>query len=419
MKGGLDLACPVARRQLASTEADPMAREASLLTPDPEQGQPGPVHARLHSAATALSDADLLGRVAFLARAEREATVELVAHLAELDARQLYLGEGYPSLFAYCMGVLHLSEGEAANRIEAARAARRFPVILERLADGSVHLTAVRLLAPHLTDGNHESVLEAARHKTKRQVEVLVAGLCPRPDVPSTVRRLPSPPAAAPSPGRLCFAPAAAAESPSPSAPAVSPAPVLPAPPRPAAAVMPLAPERYKVQFTVDAATHAMLRHAQDLLRHQIPDGDVGAIFTRALGLLVAEVERKKLAKTEHPRKPAPPTPGSQHIPADVRRKVWARDGQRCAFIGRDGQRCPETGRLEIHHLWPDALGGSPTVDNLSVRCQRHNLYEAELVFGPRPPLLLRERGAHYQDAALHVPEHVGPSELEGATTPP
>src|SRR2546426_950035 len=77
-----------------------------------------------------LSDDDLVAQVKSLARCEREATACLIAHLAELDDRRLYLGAGFSSLFTYCCSVLHLSEPAAYNRIEAARAARRFPVIL-------------------------------------------------------------------------------------------------------------------------------------------------------------------------------------------------------------------------------------------------------------------------------------------------
>jgi hypothetical protein len=64
-----------------------------------------------------------------LAARERHATAALVASLAELDERRLYLGEGYGSLFSYCTRVLHLSEHAAYGRIEVARAVRRFPPI--------------------------------------------------------------------------------------------------------------------------------------------------------------------------------------------------------------------------------------------------------------------------------------------------
>jgi hypothetical protein len=138
-----------------------------------------------------LTDRDLLNMVNALARDERRATADLIAALAELDARRLFLGEGCSSLFTYCTQVLHLSEHAAYGRIEAARAARRFPIILGLLAEGSVTLTAVGLLAPHLTPENHRDVLAAARHKSKREVEHLVARLAPRPAVPASVRKLP------------------------------------------------------------------------------------------------------------------------------------------------------------------------------------------------------------------------------------
>jgi hypothetical protein len=39
--------------------------------------------------------------------------------------------------YTYCREVLQLSESESYNRIEAARAARKFPMILDVLGDGS------------------------------------------------------------------------------------------------------------------------------------------------------------------------------------------------------------------------------------------------------------------------------------------
>jgi hypothetical protein len=101
------------------------------------------------SALTSLSDHDLLATVKTLAANERQATVRLIAALAELDARRLYLGEGCSSLFAYCTQVLHLSEHAAYGRIEAARAAQRFPVILSLLADGFITLTTIGLMSAH------------------------------------------------------------------------------------------------------------------------------------------------------------------------------------------------------------------------------------------------------------------------------
>src|SRR2546428_14109729 len=113
---------------------------------------------------TGLPNAQLLDRVRDLVRRGNTVEAELLAHLAEVDARRLYLEEGCSSMFTYCQRVLHFAEGVAYKRIQAARAARLHPQILEALRAGDLHLTAVGLLAPKITEGNCTELIPAARH---------------------------------------------------------------------------------------------------------------------------------------------------------------------------------------------------------------------------------------------------------------
>jgi hypothetical protein len=320
-----------------------------------------------------LSDRDVLARVHDAVRDERVATSRLIALLMEVDSRRLYLGEGCSSLFTYCTQVLHLSEHAAYNRIETARAARRFPVILELVESAAVTLTTVRLLAPHLTEANHRDVLDRARHKAKRDVEILVATLHPLPDVPSTVRKLPAP-------ATLNVTPAASQETATyhASVPTVE-LPSTPPASRPAE-IKPIAPERYKIQFTASRETYDKLRRAQDLLRHTVPNGDPAIVFERAIALLLEQLERIRIAKTARPRAHHSMNQDSRHIPAAMKRTVWKRDNGRCAFNGPHG-RCAETGFLEYHHVVPFASGGQTSESNLELRCRAHNQYEADLWF--------------------------------------
>jgi len=326
---------------------------------------------------SALSDTELLLEIKRLSSKERQATARLVAALGELDARRLYLAEGCSSLFTYCTEVLHFSEHAAYLRIEAARAARKWPAIVARLADGSVHLTAVSLLAPHLTEQNHCDILAAARHKSKRAVEEIVAAVRPKPPVPSSVRRLPAPtatlrtvfddqPGPSPLPAVPAGAPVVLAESSVGTTRARRPHDVTP-----------LAPERYKVQFTVSQETHDRLREAQELLRHSIPDGDVAAIFERALTRLLTDLRRTRQGKTDRPRPSQREGSRGRHIPAAVKREVWTRDAGRCAFVGNQG-RCTERSFLEYHHVVPHVDGGDTTAQNIELRCRPHNAYEAQ-----------------------------------------
>jgi HNH endonuclease len=218
--------------------------------------------------ASHLSDHDLLAHLVRLASAEREASAELVAHLAALDLRpSVYAALGYGSLFDYCTGALRLSEDAACSRIAVARACRRLPAILDALASGDVSLTSVRLLAPHLTPENHRDVLAAPHGK---------AAVTPPPDAPSRSIR---------------------------------------------------------------------------------PETD---------------------------RPPAQSARKSRYRPRHVDRAAWTRDDGQCGFVSKEGRRCTERAFLEFHHIQPFALGGPATVENISLRCRRHNQYEADRVFGPR-----------------------------------
>jgi 5-methylcytosine-specific restriction endonuclease McrA len=340
---------------------------------------------------THLSDDELLAEVQRLAAKERQATATLIRSLMELDARRLYLAAGYSSLFAFCTRVLHLSEHAAQSRIEVARASRRQPRLVAAIDEGSINVTCARLLAPHLTDENCEALLASARHKTKREVEEIIVRLRPLPSVPSRVRKLPTPHtsrSAASSIDRSTAAkPPGLATERGETAAAATSAPVS-ASPRPI--VAPVAPERYKVQFTISSETRQKLRRVQDLLRHSVPSGDPAAIFDRALSALINQLERSQLASTDKPRESAGCAAGSRHVPAAVRRAVWARDGGQCAFLGSHG-RCAERGFLELHHLDPFAAGGPATVDNIQLRCAAHNRYEAFLFFGDKGAGQVRE----------------------------
>ncbi len=140
-----------------------------------------------------LANAQLLSRVRELILRGNEVEADLLAHLGEVDARRLYLEEGCSSMFIYCQRVLHFAEGVAYKRIQAARTARLHPEILEEVRRGNLHLTAVGLLAPKLTNANCAELIRFARHRSADEIRSLLAERAPRPAVPTTVRRLPEP----------------------------------------------------------------------------------------------------------------------------------------------------------------------------------------------------------------------------------
>lgn len=335
-----------------------------------------------------LSDDQLLAQLAAILRDSRRVEADLVAHIAAVDERRLYLREACPSMFSYCVERLYLSEPETALRIVVARASLRHPVLLDMLRDGRLHLSGIALLAPHLTEQNRDAVLSRATHLSKRRIEELVAELAPRPDAPALVRKLP-----APSPAQHRPDDARPLEVPREAPPLAiagtpSSAASLTLRKGPPATVEPLAPARYRVQFTASSALRDKLEELQALMRSSVPDGDLAAVIEAAVSEKIERLKARRLAATPRPRTTlarSDTRPGPRHIPAAVKRAVRERDGDRCAYVDPQGRRCSERRGLQFHHRHPHGYGGDRSEDNIALRCGGHNRYEAERDYGRRP----------------------------------
>jgi hypothetical protein len=317
-------------------------------------------------------------------------------------------------MHAFCVGDLGFSDDAAYNRIQVARAARRFAAIVDALRSGAVHLTGLRMLVPHLTPENHRDVLREAAGKSKRAIEELVARLAPQPPGPDAVRKLPESTPRNDQPVGLVplgVAPEA------PETTTLLPALALPAPPsmRPASVaeahglgrttdprecMQPLAEESYKVQFTASRRLRDKVLEAQDLLRHRVPNGSLAIIVEAAMDLLIDQVKKERFATGRKSRNPSPanasapdardPQPAdavagpaaSRHIPDAVKRAVYRRDCGRCTFVDDCGRRCPEKGFLEFDHVDGYARKRRHSVDDLRLLCRAHNQRAAEKMYG-------------------------------------
>ncbi len=337
-----------------------------------------------------LSSSELLDRLRWLVQRDNALEAELLVTIGEVDTRRLYLEEGCSSMFAYCQRVLHFAEGVAYKRIHAARAVRRHPEVWEALRRGDLHLTAVCLLASRLTRENVRDLVRGAKHKSAEEIRRMLADLAPRPERAASVRRLPAPTRASgvdtrtvatvPAAGRLArvagFSDAARPQAAAPSAPSASP---------PARPVEPLGRQRYAVRFTADGELHAKLQELRALMRHQVPDGDLGVIIGRAVEVLLAQVRRQKFGECPAPRGSTAASARrrpSRHVPAAIRREVARRDGERCSYVSPSGRRCEAREFLEFHHETPWTRVRTHSGSGITLRCRAHNQLAARRDFG-------------------------------------
>ena len=128
------------------------------------------------------------GRVRYPRTPRVAAVARLLVHLALIEERRLHLVRGYSSLYDLCVRCLVMSEGQAHRSVSGAHAAKSFPLALEMIADGRLHLTGLSLIAKRLTAENHAQLLQEVAGKTKGDILIVLARWFPKPDVPRRAR---------------------------------------------------------------------------------------------------------------------------------------------------------------------------------------------------------------------------------------
>jgi 5-methylcytosine-specific restriction endonuclease McrA len=314
-----------------------------------------------------LGNDQLLAALSGLAKRAAGLLADLLAHLAELDERRLYLGLGFPSLFAYCTVSLGMCESSAGRRILAARVCRKYPLAFARVARGELNLSALCAMGPHLNVENAEELMAICSRRSRRDIEALLAARFPRPDVRASVRRIEA-----------------------------------------------LSANRFGVHFTADSEFLELLEKARALASHRLPTGDMAELIKLGLRALIRDVERERFAVGRKSRRAAKTgateahPPGgraaavslkrTRHIPAAVARAVYARDQGMCSFVSEDGRRCACRAFLELDHVRPWAAGGASDVANLRLRCRAHNQGSARESFGTphiARAMARKRRGGH------------------------
>ncbi|MEP7050240.1 MAG: HNH endonuclease signature motif containing protein [Pseudomonadota bacterium] len=324
-----------------------------------------------------LGNDELLAATSALVKREQNLLADVLAHLAELDERRLYLELGFPSLFAYCTRSLGMCESSAGRRILAARVCRKYPAAFALAARGELNLSALCALSRHLNAENAAELTALCSRRSRRDIEALLAERFPRPDVRDSVRRIEA-----------------------------------------------LSADRFGVHFTADAEFLELFERARGLASHRLPAGDMAQVIKLGLKAFIREAEKERFAVGRKPRRKVearaaeahPPgecdstlairhsgiveraagahPPGgrgrhatpkrTRHIPAAVARAVYVRDDGQCSFVSNDGRRCGCTVFLELDHVQPWAAGGASDMANLRLRCHAHNQGAAREYFGAR-----------------------------------
>jgi 5-methylcytosine-specific restriction endonuclease McrA len=359
-----------------------------------------------------LSDKALVQQLHRIVRQEKQLTLEVLSHLAEVARRELYLAKGYSTLSDYCLCELGYGESSACRRVRVARVIKDVPQVYDLMNSGELSFSAVLQVAGVLHPQNQKTLLPRLAGKSRSEIERIVAEYqmpvairdqakprIVRREV--TVDRAPAGASAKSAGGRRATAAGVndnEADNDArlgeislhcegkndPGDEGSTPKKIV-------------YEKMYEVRFAADEELMELIKWMRSHLSHRIPNGasyqdifkyamhyvrDREDLTKRAERREQREKQQKRTSNSEiltNGRRDIP----SRHIPTKEKEKVWVRDGGRCTYKGPNGRRCNSDHNLQFdHYPIPFARGGRGTADNLRLLCARHNRFSAEQVYG-------------------------------------
>lgn len=284
------------------------------------------------------SDIEVVTTLDELAQTDRQTGAEIVAHLVIVKERGIHLDMGFSSLVDYSVERLRCSKDVAYKRSAAVKVATEHPEVVDWLADGTMTLSGLAVLAPHAGDG---PLVARARGKSKRQIQTLAASEHPDRNW-----------------NRVQFRVRPVDEDLST---------------RGQSRQSPRRPRR-----TVPNELLDQIGEALDLDSHSHPGREVVALLGRALETYVSRRKKERFHVTDRPR-PAPEQP-TRNVPAAHVREAYENSGGRCEYVSSEGKRCTATAFLEVDHVIPRAQGGDHA--QTRILCDAHNQRMADIALG-------------------------------------
>jgi 5-methylcytosine-specific restriction endonuclease McrA len=368
----------------------------------------------------ALSDSALVAGLERLRGKERKIQLDILLYIIELEKRKLYLPRGYNSLFEFCTKHLGYSRAGAYRRIQASKCIGRFPKIANLLITGDLNISLLSLISGVLTKENINNILPLVSGKSYRDAEIAIVMYKP---IETITRDKVKP---------VCVLKKKLSQNIGNDTGSKNKAICLNVETKHrnchnintnktdthlntetnnakgANKEEIELKQKFKLEFMVDPEFMQKLERIKAGLSRKHPEGvNFEMLFNivmdeylnrhspkkRIEGREKREVKRQKEALDCGEGKPKLTNPAtnklprsykqrSRAIPAAVRDKVFARDGGKCTFVGENGKRCDSSWNLEIDHIVPFAKGGDNSPGNLRLLCAKHNLMEAERVYG-------------------------------------
>ncbi|UOF02418.1 HNH endonuclease [Bdellovibrio reynosensis] len=306
-----------------------------------------------------LSNMELEVRLKDLVHKERKLLHVILEHIREFDARKLYLGKAYSSIYEYLTKELGYSGSAAMRRLEAARLLRDVPQVAELIQEGSLNLSQIGELSRSIKEKEKISGEKVCASQKQELIEVVIGKT-----TQETQHEL---------------------------------ARVLDLPLKEYDFQRMQKDESVRLEVTPSKAQYEKLLQCKDLAAHILLQGGGTASMTDVIEFLADQYLNEKFKPTKikdksqaiskdqsliktKDSKPAMITTDAvvdrKSVTPKLRGLILKRD-KCCQFINyKTGRKCGSTFALQIDHKMPKWVGGMNSMSNLQVLCGEHNRYK-------------------------------------------
>lgn len=257
----------------------------------------------------------ILNETKKLVKEEQRLAGKIIANLAIIENRKLYVEVGHRSLFQYCEKELGYSKMQASIRVNCVKMINKHPALEEKLDSGQINPSTLAAVERHgqnneLNKKDEEQVIKSVEGKTYREA----------------INELEKD-----------------------------------------------SEQRGRAVTRVETITlRERVLKKLDRIADSFP-GDLNSyeIISALVDEKIEEIERSKQKRTSRGSK------RQRYISREVKEAVNARARGQCEFRNKNGKRCKCRHDLQFDHIRSIAAGGSSNEENIQKLCHAHNSYRA------------------------------------------
>ncbi len=285
---------------------------------------------------------------------------ELLEILVKIDAKKVYLEQGYASLTEYSQKALGLSRDVSWNLVTIVHKSKAVPELKHAVQMGVIPLSKARQIAPHLTKENSQKFIALAQAMPREKLQEALAKECPMiPSVEERARVINATQAEL----SLCL-----------------PKEVMEKIRRAQDRVSESQKKWVGLAETLEQVVEFYLQHKdpkEKAKRHEVRK--IRATVKAAQPRRTVREFNAAEKKLEWGSKSLPivQTKDRVPIPAEIKHEVVNKNAHRCTYQDpRTQLRCEKERFLHFHHKLPVAMGGTNALENLTLLCSAHHRLE-------------------------------------------